>query len=294
MMGYVAAIGVLWQDSVLGDWLNGLATDALNAFFGLIETFFTDAEVICTSDEITQASSYIADLSTAIIAIIVVKQVLTTYIFETDGDSDQDPLQLMVRAAEAIALMQCTPVLFNWVLNEAKLIYSKFISIPSGEIWTSVDGVTDSLESVWSTISGAGKSSFALALILMLVGIIAMLIKGAIRGAELALQKVLFPLFCCDLLTASKERFNAFLTSFLVTAFCYSLQLFTFRLCLMKFFSMNYFSDMLIGFGWLYMSLKAPKWIEKYAYTSGIGGLAKTGASSAAQVVVSSIARKAA
>ena len=64
-----------------------------------------------------------------------------------------------------------------------------------------------------------------------------------------------------------------------------------------SFVSINGTSDtvyfhIVFAFVWLYFAIKAPKWLEKYAYSSGLGGLARNGAASTGQVLMSAFARK--
>ena len=121
---------------------------------------------------------------------------------------------------------------------------------------------------------------YILTLLLLLVGFIIFSIVAGIRGAELTLMKILFPLFAVDLLTTNRERWNSFFTTYVITFLSYSVQLLCFKLCNMTFVTIDYGGNFNIRFitviGWMVMMIRAPKWMEKFAYSSGLGGMASS------------------
>lgn len=282
-----------WLGSSVYDWMEELFNNVFGFLFNIVNGIFEDAESMIELDEISTASVIVADIATILISIVVIYSIINIYIFETSGDSEQDPLQLLVNASLAVALIQSYNYLFNWALNLSK-IFTK--EITNSEIDLGIpQGFIEELKSNINT--SASTDIWVLILIIFVVGIILFIFKAFVRGGELALMKILFPIFCCDLLTASKERFNAFITSFCVTTFSYALQLLCFRLSMNSFVSINGTSDtvyfhIVFAFVWLYFAIKAPKWLEKYAYSSGLGGLARNGATSTGQVLMSAFARK--
>ena len=58
-------------------------------------------------------------------------------------------------------------------------------------------------------------------MICMMIGFIMLVIKAALRGVELAVMKILVPIFSVDNITVSAERWNAFLTAYVVVFFGY-------------------------------------------------------------------------
>ena len=115
-------------------------------------------------------------------------------------------------------------------------------------------------------------------LFIILIGFIIFCVVAGVRGAELTLMKLLLPLFAVDLLTTNRERWNNFFTTYMITFFSYSLQLICFKMCSMTFMAINYDGDYSIRFvtvlGWLILMIRAPRWLEKFAYSSGIGNAA--------------------
>lgn len=276
-----------WIGNNICEWLEEVCNDMLSIIFNILNGLFGEGENLITETAINSAAIITGDISVIIISIVVLKNVFSIYILETDGDAEQDPLQQLVKAAVAVALIQSSTYLFNWSLNIANIFTKELNGSTQMELDT-VNFFAPMLNIVSSI------NVYTIALVIFVIGSIFLIIKAFIRGGELALMKVLFPIFCCDLLTSSRERFNAFITSFVVTTVGYSIQLLCFRLSMNTFANAIDIMQLPIAYTWLYLSIKAPKWLEKYAYSSGLGGLARTGASSAGQVIMMSLARKAA
>lgn len=281
-----------WFGNTIYDWLSDLCEEVFDFLFTFINGLFIDGEALITETAINSAAIITGDIAVVIISIVVLKNVFSIYILETDGDAEQDPVQQLVKAAIAVALIQSSTYLFNWSLNIANVFTSELV-LGLEVVIDSPDSFLDSFSNATGGLTQA-YGVYVTLLAILIVGMICLIIKAFIRGGELALMKVLFPIFCCDLLTSSRERFNAFITSFIVTTVGYSIQLLCFRLSMNAFLNITDIMHMPIAYTWLFLAIKAPKWLEKYAYTSGLGGLARTGASSAGQVVMMSLARKAA
>lgn len=277
-----------WIGNSLYEWMEELCNTIFTFLFNFVNGLFADGEAMIKESAISDAAIITGDVATILISIVVIYNIINIYIFETSGDSEQDPLQLLVNASIAIALIQSSNYLFNWALDLG-YIFAGEISQTSLSL-----GTPDTfLEKLEYGISTQGTNDlFVIIFLIFVIGIIIFVLKAFIRGGELALMKILFPIFCCDLLTSSKERFNAFITSFCVTTFSYALQLLCFRLCMNQFMNVSSYLHVTYAFVWLYFAIKAPKWLEKYAYSSGLGGLARNGAASTGQVLMSAFARK--
>lgn len=277
-----------WFGNGIYELLTELGNGILDFLFNFINGIFESAEEMLEFSEIKYACVITSDVATILVSIAVLYNVINIYIFETSGDAEQDPIQQLVNASIAIALIQGYNFLFNWALDLAKQFTSELVSVS-----LSFDTPENFLEKFSTVIINASnQQAFLIIFIIFIIGMSVFILKAFIRGGELALMKILFPIFCCDLLTASKERFNAFITAFCVTTFSYALQLLCFRLSFNQFMSTNNYLHIAFAFVWLYFAIKAPKWLEKYAYSSGLGGIARTGATSAGQVLTMSLARK--
>lgn len=279
-----------WIGTSIYEWLEGLCNDFLDYISGALNTMFEYGEELVSCEEVSFVTTFTSDIATILISIVVLYNIISIYIFETSGDADQDPIQQLVNASMAIALIQSSNFLFKWVLEIANTFSDELLKKAAVTIQP-IGGIVDAIE----TAQGAGvmaQSLWIIVLIILSIGFSVLAFKAYLRGGELALMKMFFPIFCCDLLTHGKERFNTFFTAFCVTSFSYGIQLLCFRMCLVNFINIREYFSMFQGFIWLYFAIKAPKWLEKYTYSSGLGGIARTGATSTGQVLTSMVARK--
>lgn len=282
-----------WLTKNLGESIGNVLELFLDFFAKGLQILFDWAQEIWNDKAVENVGKAMTGIAFTLVITMVLKNILCIYILETDGDADSDPMQQLVKAAEAVALITVHFSLFDWLMKLVDAAYALVtISVADGEdILFSVKGY------IGNVLQGDAILILVLFLFLLLFGFIAVAFKAVVRGAELALMKILFPLFCIDLLSTNRERWNAFLTSYLVTAFGYIIQVFCYRMslgwCLKGLGSYHRFldKDMVIGIAWLYMALKAPKWLEKFCYSSGIGHMAAGGIRTAAFMLPSVMMR---
>lgn len=274
------------------DILNGMIEWAMG---GIISLFELGIDFI-NNPSITAATACVTAISVTLVSVMVAKQIFTVYIMETDGDPDSDPLQLLVKASQALALICCNTMIFNYLLKLSQQFTTEFLGTVGVQDFSA--SVSDKVAALVATTAGSAfppTSLITASFYIVIIGLMVLLaLKAGLRGCELTLMKILFPFFCVDLLSTTKERFNAFITTYMITFFGYSLQLLCIKLFMTNFASSRAqsFQDCIVACAWLYMALKTPKWLEKFCYSSGIGGGAGNGAKSAASMIMQAAVRK--
>lgn len=262
---------------VLQNILSGCA-ELLQQFLTVFGAIFDNIFVVVAEfnkDIASGVTDFTLPFSIAFIVFLTIKQYFTVYVLETDGDPDADPLDIFLRAAQAIAVAVCCDWIFDFFLQFS----SPFtFDLQSNALNTGGQEVSDTLTELLSI--PANFQSIPAVIIIIAIGVtVAIIIFGisaGIRGAELILFKMLFPLFACDLLTTSRERWNGFFTSYMVTWLAYGLQLVSFNMfasTLTVFITADttdFWKLFAIMVGWLLLMLRAPKWLEKFTYTSGL------------------------
>lgn len=277
--------------SFLLDLLNGIINWAMSGIVSLFELGIKLME----SSNITKATACVTAISVALVSLMVAKQIFTVYIMETDGDSDSDPLQLLVKASQALALICCNSMIFNYTLKLSQQFTKDFLgSVEVSEFSVGMLKKVGKLaEALILPTPDPTELIAAIFFIIITVFMIILALKAGLRGAELTLMKILFPFFCVDLLTPTKERFNSFITTYLITFFGYSIQLLCIKLFVTSFVSadVNSFESYIQACIWLYMAIKTPKWLEKFCYSSGIGIGAGNGAKSVASMAMQAVTK---
>lgn len=263
---------------MIGDWI----TDIVDVFFGVIETIFDSAETWLNASEVGLGMTVTLSVANVLVGLLVCKHILDTYILETNGDHDVDPLQVFVNYSISIAMINTGGLFCKIFLTYAKTLTDALIT-----------GIPVRFDDIGEAILDLLKLASPITTVLLMVYVIMLIIflfRAILRGAELALMKILFPIFACDYVTQSRERWNAFLMSFFVVIFGYSIQLFAFRLSVISFLRGSLVNQ-LYGIGFLWMAITTPKWLEKFVYKSGLGQKVGHGATSAMYVMPRFIGR---
>lgn len=262
---------------VLQNILSGCA-ELLQQFLTAFGAIFDNIFVVVAEfnkDIASGVTNFTLPFSIAFIVFLTTKQYFTVYLLETDGDPDADPLDIFLRAAQAIAIAVCGDWIFDFFLQFSS---SFTFDLQSNALNTGEQEISNTLTELLSIPSNF--QSIPAVIIIIAIGVtVAIIVFGisaGIRGAELILFKMLFPLFACDLLTTSRERWNGFFTSYMVTWLAYGLQLVSFNMfasTLTVFITSDvtdFWKLFAITIGWLILMLRAPRWLEKFTYTSGL------------------------
>lgn len=216
--------------------------------------------------EIVGAVNATTLLAISLVSVIVLKEIFNTFILETNGNPDGDPFQLIVKASLALALICCNSIIFNYLFKISGLLANDITGNVNPEI------IFDNTTNYAKETEGLKSLATILFLIIYIAFTIILSIKAGLRAVELAVMKIIFPIFAIDNITVSAERWNAFFTSYMITFFGYILQILTFTMCIATFTTAigGNTSDFLLSAAWMYFSLVSPKWIEKFCYSSGL------------------------
>lgn len=221
-----------------------------------------------------------------LIIFFCLEQFFTIYGLETAGDPDGDPIDIFVRGSQAIAIAVSADFIFDFFMDFSSVFTKDMLSFFVDNTQTST-GVMENLQSLLSVPSNftAIPAVIIIIAVVFIIAVIVFSISAGIRGAELIFFKMLFPFFAADLVTTSRERWNAFFTSYVVTWLAYVLQIISFKMfgVTLTYFVTSSTDDFwkifAITIGWIVLMLRAPKWLEKFTYSSGLSNGVRSGAS---------------
>jgi len=251
---------------VIYDLINGML-DFFNDFVNNI--FFYVAEVNLSNRLVINAATYTTLLGITLITLIGVKQYFTTYVMETSGDPDSDPLDILVRCSEAVAICSSNDFIATYFFK-----FSKAFATDLGESGGTIDLKPTILDLIATIARTPSSFIFVFIIFLLVIGILVFSIIAGIRGAELSLMKIMLPIMSVDLVTANRERWGNFFVSYVMTFLYYGLQLLCYRMFLASLMTISVSvmsNELLITFGWFFLMLRGPKWLEKFIYSSGVG-----------------------
>ena len=104
---------------VLQNILSGCA-ELLQQFLTVFGAIFDNIFVVVAEfnkDIASGVTDFTLPFSIAFIVFLTIKQYFTVYVLETDGDPDADPLDIFLRAAQAIAVAVCCDWIFDFFLQ---------------------------------------------------------------------------------------------------------------------------------------------------------------------------------
>lgn len=260
----------------------GFLCDVMYGLIDFMGEFMNNIFGLCldinVSIDLSGVLKYVHALALVLVMVVGLKKGMDVYVFQTDGDADSDPLELITRVMQAVAVICCNNYIFSTMLRISDLVVSDFTASVTDRKYTKhstklLDGIVENMSSDAAAYTVGFLLANVLFLLIIMISVLMFCYVAGKRAAELVLMKIMCPLFALDLITTSRERWNTFFTSYAVTFFGYGIQ--TFCWCM---FSKQYADftltsspkQIFVVLGWLAMTLGAPKWLEKFVYSSGL------------------------
>jgi len=266
-----------WITKNIANFMTDVITGILTLFGDVIDTIFDVMVVLNKTSIISTALTFTTVFGASLLVIMALKQGLDTYVLRTEGDSGEDPIDLLARCSKAVAIMLCNPFIFDELFNFSRAFNNDLV----GEVNSSgiIVHAQDLITTIIIDLSSVGLIWLILLLVLA-IGLICFCIMAAIRGGELMLFKILFPIFAVDMIAPGKERWNQFITAYAVSFFGYTIQRLSFQVFVYLFIrvAVGQLPYMIACIGWGVIMIRAPKWLEKFAYSSGLSSALKGGA----------------
>jgi hypothetical protein len=262
---------ISWLLKILAE----LAADIINGILNLVGSAITllfenIAEINLKNEMVVGAADFTMYFALALVSLVTVYKYFTIYILETDGDHDVDPLEMWVRLSQAVLAICSSGTIFQLLMLISKeftkdLLENAKVDNLENYIIHFVQGLLVRLTPV--------NAVFICIYLIMVIGLLIFCFMAGIRGTELSLMRIIFPIMACDLITSNRDRWRDFITSCIITFLGYSIQVLSFRMftgALLQVSQPIFDTDFMIAFGWFVGMIRVPKWLEKYAYSSGI------------------------
>lgn len=262
--------------------VNGAINSVFSGFFDkLISGFSTTlGDVMGASSRVldypivTSGIHYTQLLAFTLLVLKVMNEAFQTYILYQNGDPDADPTNLLVRTAQAVAVIATLPDIVMFIFNFGTKIVMDVANLSVGQ--------TDIL--TWAAMVTAALMTAGLPIILLCIVMIIMFlviaIQSLIRGGELALMAVLGPIMALNITANNRNMWSDWFKQVVIICTAQGLQLFMLKGAL-ALITNGVLTDtgLLTVFAWLWVTIKVPKFLQQFAYSTGftgaIGGTAK-------------------
>lgn len=257
-------------------------------FFGELinNIFFYIVDMAISSPYGQNAQKVMVAVGFALVSLMVVKIVMSGYLLETDYDSDADPFDLLVRISETTAVISCEGWIFDFTLQLSKDFASDLISS------TNVSGYSSQTQSLIDAAvlanTGASTSTYVILILAILIATIIFMFVSGLRGGELVAMKLFMPIFAIDFLTSSRERWNNFFMGYMLAFFTYAIQILFYTVAMKTYVSASFSNRMNLVAAciWMIIAIRAPQFLEKYLYKSGVSSAASSGIRMIAQTAM--------
>ena len=267
-----------WITQNFNSFVTDITGGTIELFGNIINNvFFYVVKIALQNEYIKNAQKLLVAMALALIGLVVLKIVFSGYLLETDYDSEADPFNLVLRIAETTAVISCSGWIFDTLLQLSKDFANDMM------MSTEVTGYSEQTQALLDPTvlsnSSNGITCYISLIAAMLIGVMVFMVVSGLRGGELIAMKLLLPIFALDMLTSSRERWNNFFMGYILAFFTYSFQILFYMVSIKSYASASYTNSLYLvtALIFLILAIRAPKFLEKYLYKSGVSSAASSG-----------------
>ncbi len=198
----------------------------------------------------------------SLIILKFLKKGFECYVLWTDGDPDTEPVYLVIRFIQAIAVAVCFPVMYGWLAEITQSLTDDLmaaISAGTGYDWQAwVNG-----------ISSLGLVTAIFGLVFVICYFV-LYFQFLMRGLEIMILRIGLPLACVGLLDSDKGVFKTYINKFFQSTFAVVVQICLCKLgvgMMMNVSVMNIFW----GIACIVLAIKTPRFLSEFMVPTSDG-----------------------
>lgn len=202
----------------------------------------------------------------SLIILKFLKKGFECYVMWTDGDPDSEPIQLIIRFVQAIAVAVCFPVMYGWLADITENLTNQLI--------TAIGASTNYDWQAWvNGLSSAGLVTAIFGLVFVICYFI-LYFQFLMRGVEIMILRIGLPLACTGLLDNDKGVFKTYLTKFFQSMVAVMVQISLCKLGVGMMMNVGINLNVFWGIACLVLAIKTPRFLSEFMVpTSGGGGM---------------------
>lgn len=225
-------------------------------------------------------------VSESLLAVALGVEVLRSYIFWVNGDAEADPGGLLRRAAYSMMVAAGGWTITRYVVDFAGTMVNAITNVPGiaverGDWWRLAAKLAQ-----LSQVRLAIIIAILLAVVLMLI----VFVQSAIRAVEVAFLTVISPIVAVGLLRANEGLWGVWWREIVSLTLSQAAQVFLLKgaiVALLDFTnSWLVYSQLFFAIAWLWVAIKAPNIMRQFAYHTGLGGAAMSGAQTGGSLLI--------
>lgn len=200
----------------------------------------------------------------SLIILKFLKKGFECYVMWTDGDPDSEPIQLIIRFVQAIAVAVCFPVMYGWLADITEKLTNQLI--------TAIGASTNYDWQAWvNGLSSAGLVTAIFGLVFVICYFI-LYFQFLMRGVEIMILRIGLPLACTGLLDNDKGVFKTYLTKFFQSTVAVIVQISLCKLGVGMMMNVGINLNVFWGIACLVLAIKTPRFLSEFMVPTGGGG----------------------
>ena len=256
------------------DLLTDLITDLIGGVDGAINSAFNNLMDTCFNAEyalthtlgvqvisLDNLKLLIFSFALSLIILKFIKKGFDIYILWTEGEADTPPLTFVVYFIRAVVVLLCSTLLYDWLVNVVKDFGQEML------VALNVAQTMD-ITTQMASLAGAGLFS-AIMSIIALIMLFVLWIQFIIRGAEIFVLKLGFPLACVGLVNADGGVFTQYIGKLFKSMLTVLVQILCCKLALLLVFS----GQLIYAIAMIILAIKTPKMLQEFMLGGGGGGI---------------------
>lgn len=256
------------------DLLTDLITDLIGGVDGAINSAFNNLMDTCFNAEyalthtlgvqvisLDNLKLLIFSFALSLIILKFIKKGFDIYILWTEGEADTPPLTFVVYFIRAVVVLLCSTLLYDWLVNVVKGFGQEML------VALNVAQTMD-ITTQMASLAGAGLFS-AIMSIIALIMLFVLWIQFIIRGAEIFVLKLGFPLACVGLVNADGGVFTQYIGKLFKSMLTVLVQILCCKLALLLVFS----GQLIYAIAMIILAIKTPKMLQEFMLGGGGGDI---------------------
>lgn len=242
-------------DTIIDSAFNGLMDLCFNAEYTLTHNFGIE---MLNFDSLKTA---IFSMALSLIILKFLKKGFDIYILWTEGESDTPPLTFVTYFLRAVVTLVSVTVLYDWLIEIAKSFGNSMLEAMN---------LTNQLPLTQNIASFASYGIFsALLAIIALILLFVLYIQFVIRGFEMFVLKMGFPLACTGLVEANGGVFKSYSEKLFKSVLTVLIQIILCKIAIALVLSVQF----IYAIAAIIMAIKTPKFLQEFTLGGGTGGI---------------------
>lgn len=258
----------------IANFFENIFNELINFFASALSDIMSTALHVINEPFVQNAIFYAQTLAFTILVLKGMAEAMNTYILHKNGDPDADPKGLVIGIGQAVAVIATLPFIVQQTFDFGTKVANDVAGLSTGQA-----GIAD-----WAFLTGAfaatGGAVIWIFAIFLVICLLVVAIQATIRGAELALMAVVGPIMALNLTSNNTNVWSAWFKNLLVLTLTQALQIFMLKGTLTMLTSRAMSGGgLLLVFGWIWVTIKTPKFLQQFAHSTGFTGAVGGGAS---------------